>query len=331
MRKGNNTSILNLSYVREVDNKNLLSGELDNLSNLPHLNPLLSRRGIMMIIYFLSLLFPFSSHATCTPTPDCADMGYTETSCSGSFVRCPFDTSKLFCAPCDSKFQYLCSGDYITAGAGSSCDNKYVSCECVAGATFSNGNCICDNSCSVGNIYYSDASCSSCLENNKTPIGVVVKDNEIVMSYINRDIQWSLYEEFFDISSLPNYATIDEAKADFNGVSNTQKIVEYFGLDADASTHAGVYCYNYAPNGLENTKGQWYLPALGELNSYVWGNYNLLSTAYTILSQTNVWGYYYWSSSEHDSLYAWLIYFNSGNIASFGKHNATSVFCFLNI
>ena len=34
MRKGNNISILNLSYVREVDNKNLLSGELDTLFNL---------------------------------------------------------------------------------------------------------------------------------------------------------------------------------------------------------------------------------------------------------------------------------------------------------
>ena len=34
MSEGNNIAIQHLSYVREVDNKNLLSGELDNLSNL---------------------------------------------------------------------------------------------------------------------------------------------------------------------------------------------------------------------------------------------------------------------------------------------------------
>ena len=115
------------------------------------------RGGVMGIIAMTMIsLFSFNAHATCTPTPDCADMGYTETSCDGKFVRCPFDTSKLFCTPCDSKFQYTCSGDYIVSGEGNSCGNKYISCECVFGATFSNGDCICDTSCSVGNIYYSD-------------------------------------------------------------------------------------------------------------------------------------------------------------------------------
>ena len=45
MRKGNNISILNLSYVREVDNMNLLSGELDNLFNLTQsTSPLLAHK-----------------------------------------------------------------------------------------------------------------------------------------------------------------------------------------------------------------------------------------------------------------------------------------------
>ncbi len=283
--------------------------------------------GVMTFI----CLFPFSTFAECTPTPDCADMGYTETSCSGSFVRCPFDTSKLFCTPCDSIYQYSCTGQYTQGGAGSSCQNKYASCICNAGATFTDGNCVCDYSCSVGNIYYSDNSCSSCLETAKTPVGVVVKDNELIMSYKNAGIQWSMYEEFYDIPDLPNYDTIETAKADFNGIFNTQTIVNFFGSDADASTHAGVYCYNYAPNGLDSSKGQWYLPALGELNNYVRGNYNLLSSAFAKLSQTNIWSEYIWSSSEYDALYSWLIYIDSGNLTNFGKHNANNVFCFLKI
>ena len=71
------------------------------------------------------------SHAACTPTPDCASMGYTETSCDGDSLKCPFDISKLYCIPCDSSFKYNCVGDNIIGGVGLSCGGKYVSCECV--------------------------------------------------------------------------------------------------------------------------------------------------------------------------------------------------------
>ena len=42
MSEGNNIAIQNLSYVREVDNKNLLSGELEKTFNLPYLFLLVS-------------------------------------------------------------------------------------------------------------------------------------------------------------------------------------------------------------------------------------------------------------------------------------------------
>ena len=35
---------------------------------------------------------------TCTAAPSCADLGYTKTSCAGGGgVKCPFDSSKMFC------------------------------------------------------------------------------------------------------------------------------------------------------------------------------------------------------------------------------------------
>ena len=108
-------------------------------------------------------LFSFSAHATCTPTPDCASIGYTETSCENQSVKCPFDTSKLFCIPCDSSFKYDCNKEPSLAGIGASCNNKYSACECIKGAISVEGNCTCDNSCSVGNIilvcgsYFGDA------------------------------------------------------------------------------------------------------------------------------------------------------------------------------
>ena len=104
-------------------------------------------------------LVPFNVYAECTPAPDCASIGYTETSCEGDFVKCPFDTSKLFCIPCDSSFKYDCTGDNITGGTGSACGGKYVSCECDNGLPFNNG--VCPQSCTVGMIYYSDKTCSA--------------------------------------------------------------------------------------------------------------------------------------------------------------------------
>ena len=99
---------------------------------------------IGMAVWMILLLVSSTSivRAECTPTPDCASMGYTETSCEGRFVRCPFDTSKLFCAPCDSTYQYACSGEGYLGGEGRACNNKYISCVCADGYEWDNENCI---------------------------------------------------------------------------------------------------------------------------------------------------------------------------------------------
>ncbi len=112
-------------------------------------------------------LVPFNVYAECTPTPDCADMGYTETSCSGKFVRCPFDTSKLFCAPCDSSFKYDCNG-VGQIGVGNSCNGKYVSCSCLEDYELSDG--ICVVSCAYANTSLPNgcATADSCKKNETT-------------------------------------------------------------------------------------------------------------------------------------------------------------------
>ena len=79
--------------------------------------------------------------AECVPSPNCAEIGYTATSCTGDSLKCPFDTSKLFCIPCDSSYQYTCTGTG-QKGKGTSCDGKYVECECNAGYDLVDGNCV---------------------------------------------------------------------------------------------------------------------------------------------------------------------------------------------
>ncbi len=280
-------------------------------------------------------LVPFNVYAECTPTPDCADMGYTQTSCEGKFVRCPFDTSKLFCAPCDSKFQYTCSGDNITGGIGSTCGGKYVSCECDAnlGYYFDNGICTCSDitptSCSVGAIYYADGTCSNDYIACQNPVGVVVKDNSLIVSL---DIPIQLWSpQYVDVSTLVNTSSLSSAQSDYNGVSNTSALVSYYGEDTDVNSCAAIYCYTYAPDGLESSKNKWYLPAAGEWYRYMYVNYASIKNAWdkagTTISQ--IW---FWSSSEVNDTYSWFVNSEQGNIEWGGKADGRlSVSCFLSI
>ena len=100
------------------------------------------------------LIMTGTAYAECTPAPDCVELGYTETSCNGGFVRCPFDINKLFCLPCDSSYKYDCSGDNITGGVGSVCNGKYIECEyeCtspVNGKTYWGGSNNIEHSCLI--------------------------------------------------------------------------------------------------------------------------------------------------------------------------------------
>ena len=258
----------------------------------------------------LLLLTPTLTNAECTPTPDCASIGYTQTSCETISLKCPFDQSKLYCFPCDSSYQYPCSepNEY---GDGESCNNKYKSC--------------CNTDCVVGAIYYSDTTCNTCLDTSKTPIGIVVKDNELIMSQRTAKIQWGGFGT--DISTLTNYETSTEAITDFNGKDNTSKIVAQFGENADITLHAGVFCYKYSTEG--TNAGDWYLPAAGELYSYVNHNYDKLNVIYSKL-----YGYYdytFFTSTENYSQGVYIIYTNHKEIYTVNKNKEYSVTCFLSI
>ena len=266
---------------------------------------------------FLFCLLSGVTHAECVPTPDCASIGYTETSCDGDALKCPFDTSKLFCVPCDSSYKYTCSGDNITGGVGSACGGKYVSCSCANGGAFNNGSC--PQSCTVGMIYYSDKSCSSTYDSTKTPIGVVVKDNELVLSRRSGFVMtWGTYGRELSLNNLTEY----QARNNFNGKSNTATIIA-----EDSGAVAAKYCNDYTTAG--TSAGDWYLPAAGELYSYVYGNYSAINTAMTSIGWT--WGsYWLWSSSEYSSNYAWTVYTNDGYMSIHLKgSNGNYVSCLL--
>ena len=285
--------------------------------------------GTLSLLSMTIFLLSSVAKAECTPTPDCANIGYTETSCDGKFTRCPFDTSKLFCIPCDSAYRYTCEGNYTISPSGNACNGKYVSCECVAGASLIDRTCECDTSCSIGNIYYSDGSCSSCLDNSKTPVGIFIRSSRLIVAINIPNITWA--NDYLDISNLTNYSSAAVALQDFNGYNNTNSIISYYGTSISPSTNAAAYCYNYTPVGFESSNHQWYLPASGELIAFLYENYNKVKATWNILGTTisNEW---FWSSSENNQHNAWRSYMLWGSTGERAKAGDTSsVACFLNI
>ena len=120
-----------------------------------------------------------------------------------------------------------------------------------------------------------------------------------------------------------------EAQADKNGKSNTAVIVSAHP-DESASNNAAIYCNTYT-GGVDETSGEWYLPAAGELYTYMYGNYRTIKPVARTLNWTYFNEYYYWSSSEYNINLAWLMRANSGDMPSDLKGNNISVSCFLEI
>ena len=280
-------------------------------------------QAIFELVFFTLILSTSISQAECTPTPDCASIGYTVTSCDGKFARCPFDTTKLFCIPCDSSYKYICSGDNIINGTGSACNGKYASCNCADGYRFIDGQC-CNDNCEVGSVLYSDMSCSSCVLGNKTAIGIVSYVNEsdrMAIALNSHKMAWS--EDLVAILPPNSFPSIDSAKSDFNGKTHTIKIVDYYGITS--TNVAAVYCFNYQVAGMAT--GQWYLPADGELYESIYVNKNAINNTLQLLGKPIIDEGYHWSSSEYNYRNSWGVYPSGVVGGDFTKQNIFNVTC----
>jgi len=122
---------------------------------------------MMMWILVSSLTMTGTVYAECTPAPDCASIGYTETSCNGGFVRCPFDINKLLCIPCDSSYKYACSGTG-EIGSGTACNGKYIECECTDGYELVDGACVISCAYTLTALPTGCSAADSCVKNGTT-------------------------------------------------------------------------------------------------------------------------------------------------------------------
>ena len=104
----------------------------------------------------LSLISMNAYAESCAATPDCKSLGYTETSCPDGGVKCPWNTSLMYCC------------------------KKSAACEL--------------KSCQVGDVLYSDKKCYTCPINTlpgQIPIGVVFTNSKALGLTDLGSIAWS--------------------------------------------------------------------------------------------------------------------------------------------
>ena len=255
------------------------------------------------------------ANAACIATPSCTAMGYTEASCPNGGVKCPWG-DKWFCSSSETEicskfgFNYTCSGTGYAGGAGSACGGKYVSCECAEGYRWENNTCKQHavfgqclgyaKQCSLGDILFSDGTCSANTVSGKTPIAVVVYKSgscgqALALKSIG-DYEWGGYGT--DISGLTNYSTQSAASKDYDSCGNSKKIM----AAGDKSKYPAVWAANeYKTEG--TSAGDWCLPAAGIITSY-YNNQTAINLGFdkaggtTVTDSTSTWlsseyyGYY---------------------------------------
>ncbi len=90
--------------------------------------------------------FPQLAYTQCVVTEDCAALGYTETSCPGNGVKCPFGNG-WFCGGdeasicAENGFKYSCTGTGYAGGAGFACGGKYTQCSCASSYEWNGSSC----------------------------------------------------------------------------------------------------------------------------------------------------------------------------------------------
>ena len=173
--------------------------------------------------------------------------------------------------------------------------------------------------CRIGDILYSDKKCYlGGMLAGKTPIGVVFdasRRTAIALESSSSFQKWSNYSE--DIPGLTNIRDQNEAKQDYNGKSNTITVKTYSGNDF-WRFEAFEYAYEYKTTG--TNAGEWYLPALGELNT-AYSNKDFLNYALSVVGKKNIpTDDFHWSSSEGSKDGAWKLYFDNGYVSYGSKY-----------
>ena len=237
----------------------------------------LYKRMLQISSAFGLILSTTNSYAIdCTPTPDCATLGYTKTAsdCSGvAAIKCPFDTSKLFC------------------------EEKILTKTCD----------------SVGDVLYGDGTCAISpdkLDSSRPPIGIVFDvANHLAVALTDVKHNGSAGSETMFWSSsycdTPNLVNCTDSSTVIttcgtDGRANTDAIL---ASTCNGITYAAKAVNNYQISGCSKDfckRGKWFLPSQKELYT-IYSFKNTVNNTLTLLNRTKLTEGKYWSSTEYSN------------------------------
>ena len=256
----------------------------------------------------VSGLLSGAANAACIQTPSCSSLGYTSSSSCRGGIKCPFGNA-WNCTVVDLTNKISEITNKITT-----IEEKITVIEENGGGS---GTTTPDyTNCTVGAILYSDMSCNANVVASKTPIGVVFDTtNHLAMALDTELKKWSVPAIEFDVPGLNNITSASAVTADWQGKNNTRVVLEYCKAKKGYSCPAFEYVNSYKTDG--TLAGDWYLPAMGELNA-IYGNRGVLNIALGKIGGTKL-GAGHWSSSEESNNFAWVLYLNGAGVNNFYK------------
>lgn len=133
-------------------------------------------------------------------------------------------------------------------------------------------------------------------------VAVITENCKFIMfrsDYYSGVIQWGGHGT--DIATLTNYTDATIASSDFDGVSNSAKIIETLG----SGTYAAISCSGYEWADSHGTKRKGYVGSAGEWKA-VDDNYTKIIEALELLGDPPL-SASYWTSTEESANYAWII------------------------
>ena len=230
------------------------------------------------------------AEAACIQTPSCSSLGYSSSSsCSGG-TKCPFG-NYWNCTASDLSNKITEITNKITI-----LETKVN--ELSKDAATAN--------CKIGDILYSDMSCNTNVVASKTPIGVIFDiTNKLAVGLQESEQIWSA-NGFSSFSAILDIASEEKALNDKQGKTKTQIIFASGLIDRYPAAN---YAYNYKTEGTK--VGDWYLPAMGELNE-LYINASIINLSLLKIGGTTLTKDYYWSSTIYDYDSVWSFSFYSG-------------------
>ena len=215
------------------------------------------------------------------------------------------------------------------------CFNEgYTISECAEGYVWKDGACAVTQAtwgqcsgyaenCALGDILFSDVTCSANTVSGKTPIAVVVYKSDdgkcgqaMALNSVGYKYEWGDFDT--NIPDLTDYSSASIASKEVESCENSA-IIRAHG---DSSAHPAVWAaYNYTTKGTK--AGDWCLPAAGIFTSY-YNNQRVINTGFSRAGGTKFTNSTKaWSSSEHHFDYygTWFSSFTSSYGLGYGTKN----------